>query len=1406
MPFDPKKNSTIGEFKQAAVQVLKESYPLLEPLPVAIEALVIDNAGNNCTWDPKPHIINATNIDVEEIIGQIGVQDLMARLQAETSSATWEEISYDGYKDNLPQWGTECHYYIKSILWIGEAFNGEQDSEISGDDVYLGMDHILPSTIDITLPNAGTIYVPRMSYVGTSLSILACGNHYEKPRSLLVMMFPFAVITPTRMSNDDFSIVWMTAATPDGTTKRLFPYSPTAHLTGRIGDLEPIMEYDEDTWDITILVDDHGNGYKKITCGARNPNDDIVYYKFAFPEDDYYVTFNSDDNVSYEDPGVSKLANQFIYIYRDCKVIASQKYPDSTLLSSSVYEISLGEMPQALPPVVKYYENYDYDTNLFSNEITDPVIEEACYVELTRDPGILGDEEANTDMFVGYKQFNYTIGTSNIDIGQVSISYDATNPPHILYGVTTPAGPAAVYAQTRTNDAFEAAVAYQDSTIGTSYIYIDSTAAPSPEISPPNAILPSSTPAFWPSISVLIDPFLLNTGGFTVKYAWRISGVTMDPTEGLESEKETPDYDEGNGWDNVTPYIWSAIVPVSYYPALPDAIPGISVTRNVLYVCITKDGFEPSAVVTGEFTIVSESDDKSPTHRDGDLDILSDGYDNKLVCKRIEIYKHMSGTSGLLRFSISPVVSPSINSNYVEETSAETIISGKNMPGFSQTFLATPLQYDGMGNVRERMSCTLILPAKYRKQWRRVNDLIDSEYLDQATEKTQICVCESDYSKINLNVYKISGNTYRYCFSVVDKYDTMTETYPNNGTSSLVYATTIGGPESSIVVTRAQVLQDLDTGALQAVISCQVNSKPYLAYLELTYLSDYYPDQVGAYIQVPVLNETIIDFDTMLPETGYDSLPACTGFLNNDASIDTGTTGNGQLGRNIGAALPQIFINSYLLQGNNLALAISNDDKAVPAVFSYGAQYFNNTDKHCSSALLAWKEIAGRYCETMCFPVVLPIVGPYTDYNSDIVPTIKYPKAGYVYNYISAHADAVWDPVDYEIFDAGAVDPLSSEIEDPGMSISPTVWSRIDAMKRAMYAVSKHFDLAEIMYYANIAYTGTIICYNTPSVTAGNAYLTVGESLTDLGLNPASRRLIYGEEISGGNLMSSRGVYTSSNWPYMSDPKMRVTDIGVSEYTIILDNYIFTIENGYACVYFINEKQGKTLLFNELGSFIDFPIIFKGSPYFGITSGSTLILYKGTENGIIPIHRFDSYTSASMVHISGHNPYLFLQAGTNYETWVMDSIATYLSTTSEFPYAAKIKRVSYPGSYEYSIISGTQEHTIEYLPNSTMLIESSEVYPSMLSYEYEKYTFIVNGMIIRFDMSTLTSGRNLFDLTVKYDRTNTLYYSRNIACQTETKICLDAIPVKSLSYIMTSNTPVRSIRFVGHFVEDLKVE
>ena len=191
MASDPKSNSVVGIFKQDAKPGTRESYPLIGAIPVAIEALTVENVGNNCIWDPKPHIINATNVDTESVIGQIGINKIKSIVTEQQSSASWETILHDDIDDNgIPESAGDAIYYrIVSIVWIGELFNGESDEDAypfisdyanmtnqDGDNYvhhdYCGMDHMIPSQIDI---NIGDIinsnypsYLLRVPTVGAS--------------------------------------------------------------------------------------------------------------------------------------------------------------------------------------------------------------------------------------------------------------------------------------------------------------------------------------------------------------------------------------------------------------------------------------------------------------------------------------------------------------------------------------------------------------------------------------------------------------------------------------------------------------------------------------------------------------------------------------------------------------------------------------------------------------------------------------------------------------------------------------------------------------------------------------------------------------------------------------------------------------------------------------------------------------------------------------------------------------------------------------------------------------------------------------------------------------------------------------------------------------------------------------
>jgi hypothetical protein len=1454
MSSDPKKNSVVGQFNQKATPALRESYELLGAVPVAIEALTVENVGNNCIWDPKPHIINATNVDTESVIGQIGINKIKSIVTEQQSSASWKTILYDDIDDNgIPESAGDAIYYrIVSIVWIGELFNGESDedaypfisyyalmhdNEVSDVFVhhdYCGMDHMIPSQIDI---NIGDIinsnypsYLLRVPTVGASCSIFGMSSRDnfigECPRSFLLLSFPIILLTTSDTPLGWTSLSGSSVAEISSISAEEGPVYGSlkeALLPARIRDHFEIFDVgDTDvTYPITIEVTDVTDTpdvqTKRITASSYNPNISTIYCTIVYPGHVNYSTFTVDD-VTYSAPGIPYQTDGFyVDVTRTCKVVLAQRLSDGTIVKSDLELIEI-TLSTAYPPVVRFWETWDSETHIFSDEITgvDLPATVPFYVSLERDVLAGIDEIDNTYLAFGLNQLGigHLTTTGNLYIGYGDdYDYGDHNPITVIEGDVSD-NVANIYVQTVPMTPPVPGLEMFEASEVLSYIGLvdeGSQVLPMPIVTPPTAVVYIGYEAWWPELYVHIPSDLIGSTAIAVRYAWRQPGISMDPTEGLETE----DFDEGTGWDVIqTITMFSGINDLRVYYS-PYYGEGASVTRNMLYICFTKTGWDSPTDNIGkyDYTILPSVDTKGVS--DG-TPPLADGFDNKLVIKRVET---LQAPDNVIRLDISTLAAPAINANYLEDLEEDSYGEGEaqylkrtvpekmyyrnNLPGFSQTFFVMPSLANGQGVLATRRSCILTMLAKHRKQTSTYGADIDVYFLDQYTEKKRTQVYSSDDLEIYLNLYKESMRScYRYCFSVVNVPED-TETCPNNFTADELLVS----DEPSVCITRVQVIDEITAGICRAVITYTVSAGDSIynniAYLELSYLSDYYPRMSALSFIPSILTEVIVNSDTMLPSKMISS---------------TSNIGNMFIGVPIEYELPPLsglrrffkreishahnlsqVISARLFIGNSLALGERSPSERsrklyIDTMLSYGANIFAWNDYHCSSAHFPWDDGIERYANVACMPVVFPM-------NSNVngIPLMRYPEVGYTYAYYCGGNGSIDNQGDLTgwVWKNWDTHPFNYN----GQSYYETI------TMRTIY--DSYLDWKSKLIGSNgEPYTGTLFCIQPPAVLPGGAYNATGIALTELNLELIKKGFVYGDEVGQATLSSAKGVFSLSSWPYMSDISKRVSAMGLSSQSIILENYIFSIENGYACVYFINEKQGKSLLFNELGAFIDFPLIFKGAPYFGVANTAGIIIYRFTDQGVFPIRKFNNAQNGLMFHISGHNPTVLIKVAGGYQAWAIDTNAVYDTGLLSFSNDAVIKRITTPEGTTVSLVTGQVEHLIETATNYTMSIESSEIYPSMLSYEYEKFTFVVNGVIVRFDSpaNVYNITNATFSMIIKANNLGTLHTVSNARALSEVKICLDAIPVKSLSYTMTSRVPIRSVRFVGHFVEDLKVE
>ena len=1451
MASDPKSNSVVGIFKQDAKPGTRESYPLIGAIPVAIEALDVEQVGNNCQWNPKPHIINATNVDTETVLGQIGIQALSTIIQEQVNNVDWETISYgDIDADGLPESaGIAIQYCINTVLWIGEYFNGETDAEIAdAEDAYLGMDHLLPTMLTLTSTtgagNGTPIYVPRMSYVGVSCSIFGHGttnpannNQGSKPRSFLLISFPFVTLKyPNGSQGNHLYLLEYKGQV----SHALYPRISGATLPARIDKITQIFDVDPDgpIIMVTVVVSDAGL-YKRIQAGSYDPKIGTIYYTLVYATDPNYANFTEDD-VTFDNPGIeAPTLGFYLIVRRTCKVVLCQKISYGVIEKSEAVTV---EVALTVPhdPEVTFYEHYDYDTHTFSDVLSEPYTF-PCYLKLARDGDCVDAELVNTKMCFGYNN----VGTSALPTGDLHIpygenyDYNDNNPPYIdSAAVPEDDGVAYIYAQTvPINEDTEQDYIYCSGQVLCYEAYEDADAVitPVPVVTPTNAVHYTNYPNLWPELFVSVPQTMAGGNGVVVKYAWREPSTTMDPTEGLECDKPESDYNGGDGWDSITTYTTSGLKRVYQYPdmALCPEPQGASSVRTTLYICFTKTGWDTPPESIGSYTYVFVSENPRSClkglSKDG-IEIVSDGFDNKLISKNIEMLKIDSVSGTTIRFSLSPIVAPAINNNFeeyqepiegsTEEPDADRMSSSNNLPAFSQTFLVTPLV-----DSYEKYTCILTVNANHRKQLRGFPPDMAPDALDIYLVKKRFLIYGSDEVEVYINLYREDIlNTYRYCFSIVNLVDG-TETYPNNFSSDVISSLN----EPRLFVSRIQVLDKLASGLCRVVITYSIGettaegygTKNFIAYLELSYLSDYYPEMSGCRIEPSILSEVIVNSDDMTPDRMVTPISSVPNFNLTGPYVNTDIIGT-TFRRVLDNTLPQKQISARLLFGNSLALTerypVRTRQYYIDMTLTYGAQCFTWTDMHCSSAHFPWKDGVERYATAYCLPVVFPINALY--FNE---PLMLYPEKGFQYDYKKS---GTWNPNDPFVFYTGSASwdhdvelnyPLSED------------WGNIANTMVTMEMIHKNLGWAHKLLSENgVPYTGTLICIQPPAILPGGAYNATGLALTELNLEVIKKKLVYGDEVGPATLSSNAGIFSLSNWPYMSDNSKRLSQIGVTAQSTVLENYIFSIENGYACVYFINEQQGKNLLFNELGKFLDFPIIFKGVPYFGITNHNGIIIYRldlsnrpglQTHEGITAIRKFPDETHGVMLHISGHNPILLIRKSGVYESWALDNNAVYKTGSFSFNQPVEIKRISGPTGTTAILVTEQNEHIIEHKSNDNMSIESSEIYPSMLSYEYEQYTFVVNKVVLRFDVQEIqpagpvkrtSSGRNpntqVFNISVKANNDTILYAQTEVKALSETIICLDATPVKSLSYTITSKVPVRSVRFTGHFIEDLKVE
>ena len=1317
MKSDPKNTSLVGEFLSRPVKAARESFELLEAINATIEGFENQNAGNNCLFTPKPHIINATNIDTESIVGEIGIRKTILSLtESANASVDFETIDYSSIVNNLPATGSRYKYLILNMVWIGSAYNNEDVSEVL-EDSFVGMDLSVPTSINLKINTTSDyIYLPTVPTVGFASTMMIMNQVDKYPRSLLMLAFPIVLLVPDEFEYLEDEEIMYVSETISQTSPRRYPYTRVNSIDVMLNNVE-MVEYSPDVY-TEILINNPSGSYDQPTLikPTQFTYGYLLYYKV--------VQYNGEtppaDPVegTVDNPGMIFDALSGITISNSCKMIFTQVI-NGVAYNTDVFDYLI-TLPIAMTPNISEVDNLD---GTFT-------------ITIEKNSGVSPEEDAVTDLWY-------------------SVDEGVPNTQYIEPFIVT--GPITINAQAKATDN---PATHQSSAITEFFVEGDSGLdLPSPTISPNGGTFLKSIP----KVSAIVSPGI---GSQTVNWVW--TGI----------EESEPAHNDPS-WNSYTLSANSDSCNVSANQSAGD--------QKKLWCYVSKTGFQSSETVSATFVITG-----SIIIAKAGITSVDDGFDNKITRKNIDLIKvnrsdfpagrTVDQNAFHIKFAIDVLTDPSISMDYDTEESASDIISNGTLPRMTQSFLIYPMR-DGYTHSYQLPLYTaeISYPSRWRKQLGHYDSSIDLDKIDMFLSKKQDIVYQDDLCAIYLNTYKhgINGQ-YCHCFSIVDIANQL-ETYPVNFSSGLTNS-------DKVIISKISILSNLDSGPMKAIISYTIDGINRYAYLSLSRISDYYPSMAGSTSISYILSETLVYSNGTVPGHGIPMTAIDFTHPQKRMSDVDGITPIVTYNCLNAMRTPQKLVYGRLLYGNEMALVPDPLNLSVPTKLTHGAQLFAMMLNHHSDGLFTWKDGIERYAPVMIFPTILPI-------TMDIPDSLAY--------YGKRNTQG------YSTFDNLIFDQWTE-------SLTHLTMDQIKAYKERIAIQAEIFD--KIPSITGEIHSGTVAVIQTPKILPGGAYNEVSSTATDLTIDTIATKLVYGDEVENGLLHTDLGVYKSSKWEYLSNSDKRISSFGTTTQITMLENYIFAVENGNCCVYWINEKQGKNLLFNEIGSFIDRPVIYKGSPYFAINTGSNIRLYRVTQDGVLALRQFEA-TEAIMVHISGYDPALLVKTSTGYDVWCVDNLTIYYNGPILITDTLYVQRIALPGEERFKLLSGSKEYSTGYTDNTSMIIESSDVYPSLLSYDYEPLTFICDGIVIRFNTSRSDQYAKIgpglpdvltkrFAITIKYNGKELLYNSpaSKILCESEVKISFDSTPVKCLSYVIKSDAPIRAIRYTGHFVEDLKVD
>lgn len=734
---------------------------------------------------------------------------------------------------------------------------------------------------------------------------------------------------------------------------------------------------------------------------------------------------------------------------------------------------------------------------------------------------------------------------------------------------------------------------------------------------------------------------------------------------------------------------------------------------------------------------------------------VTDGFDNKLSVRDIQVVAPASRST--IKVELSMISEPAAFTEYGEETVSEMIDSG-HLPRYSVPLLVTVTPFNKDEALLPVKKTTLYVSTKARKQYKAINAVSSSETMDFHKSKRSMTVYTNSEVDVKLNIYDYS-TLFMHCFSVVIKQDNK-EIFPGNFFGD----PTING---DFTVNNISVVSELRSGRLLLAISYRADVE-MCAYLHVEDSKNFYPGLSHLVVRNYLLSEVIVPLDAIVLPNRANYLEMSMRSLSGGYDIAPDGLNTIRFNR-YNTKLIRRLMQATLVSGNSLAVAMTN--RNVLSAFSFGWHGSAMSNLVETSGLYSWLDGNEKYSPVMSFPMIIP----------------------YDYYYLANDLPVVIS----SMFDADHEDNNFFSVI-PGNSIHRS--NQMEVFK----GFTRHYQISEV------SVCGTVHIITTPRLELGGVYSVVSETIKDMEIEFSNREHVYGDRTEGAALHTSAGLFTPSRYPFMASTRKRVSAFGTSSEVIVLENYVFAKENGFACLYAFNEKNGKILLHNEKGSFVNRPIVYKGRPVFAVNTGNQIRLYSGSENGIILSRIWDA-ADALMNYEIGGIPTIFIKTNNGYDVWNVDS-AIYLNTKMTTDLELYLKTEYAQTGMETKLCAPGKVITVQETNNSKFKIESSEVYPSSLSYEYEGYQYFCNGVVIRFDTTSKSQTRQAIEddptsrasIKVKYNGSNVLAEHNRFLVRPEVKIMFDLTEVNSLSYAIESNAPIRSIRFTGYFIESLK--